>query len=185
MYRYPALIDGEAGRYGVTFPDLPRVVAMGSTIEEPTAHAESALRDYAIEAKMDGSVPRPPTAIENVKVPSGVAHFESLDKAGSTNANDCMFGQFTLMSPAQGNSPDPAPVDCNAEAAALRLAGESSLEARSGQPKGFRGHSIPMAYTHLKGGDLVCLKRPSQESPMSSRQLFASDSRMSVSTMLR
>ena len=48
---------------------------------------------------------------------------------------------------------------------ALRLPGEGSLEARSGQPKGFRGHSITMAYTHLKGGgDLVCLKRPSQES---------------------
>ena len=28
MLRYPALIDGEDGAYGVTFPDLPGVVAM-------------------------------------------------------------------------------------------------------------------------------------------------------------
>lgn len=71
MYRYPALIDGEEGAYGVTFPDLPGIVAMGSTIQEAMAHAEEALRDYAIEAKKDGSALRPPTALENVKVPSG------------------------------------------------------------------------------------------------------------------
>ena len=29
MVRYPALIDGEKGNYGVTFPDLPGIVAMG------------------------------------------------------------------------------------------------------------------------------------------------------------
>ena len=71
MFRYPALIDGEKGAYGVTFPDLPGIVAMGPTIEEAMAHAEEALRDCAIEARKDGSVPRPPTAIENVVVPPG------------------------------------------------------------------------------------------------------------------
>ena len=71
MKRYPALIDGEKGAYGVTFPDLPGIVAMGSTIEEAMAHAEEALRDYAVEASKDGSVLRPPTAIENVEVPHG------------------------------------------------------------------------------------------------------------------
>ncbi len=71
MKRYPALIDGEKGAYGVTFPDLPGIVVMGSTIKEATAHAEEALRDYAIEAAKDGSVLRPPAAIENVDVPHG------------------------------------------------------------------------------------------------------------------
>lgn len=71
MNRYPALIDGEKGAYGVTFPDLPGIVAMGSTIEEAMAHAEEALRDYAIEAGKDGSVLRPPAAIENVEVAHG------------------------------------------------------------------------------------------------------------------
>ena len=71
MNRYPALIDGEKGAYGVTFPDLPGIVAMGSTIEEAIAHAEEALRDYAVEASKDGSVLRPPTAIENVDAPHG------------------------------------------------------------------------------------------------------------------
>lgn len=73
MYRYPALIDGEQGAYGVTFPDLPGIVAMGSTIQESMTHAEEALRDCAIEAKKDGVVLRPPTAIENVEVPQGHA----------------------------------------------------------------------------------------------------------------
>ena len=71
MNRYPALIGSEKGAYGVTFPDLPGIVEMGSTIEEAMGHAEEALRDYAIEARKDGSVLRPPTAIENVEAPHG------------------------------------------------------------------------------------------------------------------
>ena len=71
MNRYPALIDGERGAHGVTFPDLPGIVAMGSTIAEAMAHAEEALRDYAIEAGKDCSVLGPPAAIENVEVPHG------------------------------------------------------------------------------------------------------------------
>ena len=71
MKRYPALIDGETGAYGVTFPGLPGIVAMGSTIEKAMAHAEEALRDCAIEASRDGSALRPPTAMENVEAPHG------------------------------------------------------------------------------------------------------------------
>ena len=55
MARYPALIDGKEGAYGVTFPDLPGIVAMGKTIDEAMVNAEEALRDYAIEVlKMGG-----------------------------------------------------------------------------------------------------------------------------------
>lgn len=52
--RYPALIDGENGAYGVSFPDLPGIVAMGDTIEEALMNAEEALRDYVIETEKDG-----------------------------------------------------------------------------------------------------------------------------------
>ena len=38
---YPALIDGEAGAYGVAFPDLPGIVAMGDTLAEAVCHAET------------------------------------------------------------------------------------------------------------------------------------------------
>ena len=44
MARYPALIDGEKGAYGVTFPDLPGIVAMGASVDEALANAEEALR---------------------------------------------------------------------------------------------------------------------------------------------
>ena len=55
MVQYPALIDGKKGAYGVTFPDLPGIVAPGKTIDEAMLNAEKALRDYAIEAlKMGG-----------------------------------------------------------------------------------------------------------------------------------
>ena len=40
MLRYPALLDGEEGAYGVVFPDLPGCVAMGHTVSEALLHAE-------------------------------------------------------------------------------------------------------------------------------------------------
>ena len=45
MERYYALIDGEAGGYGIVFPDLPGCTAMGATIDEAIGNAAEALRD--------------------------------------------------------------------------------------------------------------------------------------------
>ena len=73
MVRYPALIDGETGAYGVTFPDLPGIVAMGRTVDEALVNAEEALRDYATEAGKDGEAIAPPVALERVDVPNGQA----------------------------------------------------------------------------------------------------------------
>ena len=73
MLRYPALIDGESGAYGVTFPDLPGIVAMGASMDEAMINAEEALRDYALEAERDEDAIVPPSAIESVKPPSGSA----------------------------------------------------------------------------------------------------------------
>ena len=71
MSRYPAWIDGEQGSYGVSFPDLPGIVAMGTTVDEALLHAEEALRDYVIETERDGEPITPPTSIEHVETPSG------------------------------------------------------------------------------------------------------------------
>ena len=43
MATYVALIDGEAGRLGVTFPDLPGCVTMGATEHEALVKAGEAL----------------------------------------------------------------------------------------------------------------------------------------------
>lgn len=73
MVRYPALIDGENGAYGITFPDLPGIVSMGKTVDETILNAEEALRDYVIEAEKDGETIPPPSALERVDVPNGQA----------------------------------------------------------------------------------------------------------------
>lgn len=73
MARYPALIDGERGAYGVVFPDLPGIVAMGATVEDAMVNAEKALRDYVLEAERDGADIESPSAIESVVPPSGSA----------------------------------------------------------------------------------------------------------------
>ncbi len=69
--RYPALIDGEHGAYGVTFPDLPGIVAMGKTIDEALMHAETALRDYVLETEKDNAEIIPPSPIEQVTTSPG------------------------------------------------------------------------------------------------------------------
>ena len=71
MIRYPAWIDGEQGSYGVSFPGLPGIVAMGTTVDEALMHAEEALRDYVIETERDGETIAPPSAIEQVETPAG------------------------------------------------------------------------------------------------------------------
>lgn len=73
MIRYPALIDGEAGAYGVVFPDLDGIVAMGETIDQAMINAEAALRDYAVETEKDGRQLAAASAPETVKVPEGNA----------------------------------------------------------------------------------------------------------------
>lgn len=73
MVRYPALIDGEKGAYGVSFPDIPGVVAMGVTIDDALLNAEEALRDYVIEAEQAGEKLISPSLIEEVDTPAGSA----------------------------------------------------------------------------------------------------------------
>lgn len=71
--RYPALIESGGQDYGVVFPDLPGIVAMGNTLDEAIRNAEEALQDYAIEASRDGLSLTPPSALEDVEVPLGSA----------------------------------------------------------------------------------------------------------------
>ena len=69
--RYPAIIESEGKDYGVWFPDLPGIVAMGNTLDEAFSHAEESLKDYLVEAERDGVAPVRPTKLESVEVPAG------------------------------------------------------------------------------------------------------------------
>lgn len=71
MIRYPALIDGERGAYGVTFPDLPGLVAMGKTMDEALINAEEVLRDGALEAEKDSEMLVAPSALEAIETRAG------------------------------------------------------------------------------------------------------------------
>lgn len=71
MSRYPAFLDGEAGAYGVTFPDLPGIVAMGDTMDDALLNAEEALRDYVTETERDGGQVVGASPIERVSPPEG------------------------------------------------------------------------------------------------------------------
>ena len=71
--RYPALVDGGDGAYGVVFPDIPGIGAMGYTVDDALVNAEEVLRDYAIETERDGRPLATPSTLEDVDVPSGSA----------------------------------------------------------------------------------------------------------------
>ena len=71
MIRYPALIDGDNGAFGVVFPDIPGVGAMGHTVDEALLNAEDALRDYAIEAEKDGEELAEPSPFQTIETPNG------------------------------------------------------------------------------------------------------------------
>ena len=69
MIRYPALIDGEKGICGVSFPDIPGVVSMGATVDEALLNAQEALLDYVIETEKAGDELVSPSSIEEVETP--------------------------------------------------------------------------------------------------------------------
>ena len=71
MIRYPALLDGYEGAYGIVFPDIPGVGAMGHTVDEVLLNAEDVLQDYAIETEKDGEQPTPPSPLHSIEIPAG------------------------------------------------------------------------------------------------------------------
>ena len=63
MTRYIALVDGEAGAYGVVVPDLPGCTSGGRTMDEALRNAVEAVRLWAEDACADGEpLPRPRSA---------------------------------------------------------------------------------------------------------------------------
>ena len=71
--RYPAIIEGGGSDYGIWFPDIDGIGAMGYTIQEVLAIASEVLSDYAIEMERDGLPLATPSALEDVEVPEGCA----------------------------------------------------------------------------------------------------------------
>lgn len=69
--RYPAILEGGDDGYGVWFPDIDGIGAMGHTIDEALINAGEVLRDYAIEAERDGRPLATPSALEDLEVPAG------------------------------------------------------------------------------------------------------------------
>ncbi len=69
--RYPALMDGEVGGYGIAFPDLPGCTAMGYTVEDAIVNAEDSMRDWVEEMEKRGRAIAPPSPFESVDVPDG------------------------------------------------------------------------------------------------------------------
>ena len=71
MLRYPVVIDGEKGAYGIVFPDFPGAFAMGATIDEALADAEDMLPSYVKVMEAKGRKVPPPSAVEDVELQPG------------------------------------------------------------------------------------------------------------------
>ena len=61
----------DEGAYGVVFPDIPGVGAMGDTVDEALLNAEDVLRDYALETEKDGDELAPASPFQSIETPKG------------------------------------------------------------------------------------------------------------------
>jgi|SRR6516162_6449913 predicted RNase H-like HicB family nuclease len=73
MARYVALLDGKAGAYGVTVPDLPGCTSGGSTTDEALRNAVEAVRLWAEDATADGEALPQPRSVETLRSDPGIA----------------------------------------------------------------------------------------------------------------
>lgn len=69
--KYPAVIDGELGAYGVVIPDLRGAYAMGATVDEALADAEDMLPEFLDVLREHGDPIPPPSALEDVELRPG------------------------------------------------------------------------------------------------------------------
>ena len=67
MARYIAIIDGEAGAYGVAFPDCPGCTAMAGTIDDALRLAADALREWMSDRVADGVAPPTPRSAAEIR----------------------------------------------------------------------------------------------------------------------
>jgi len=73
MAHCTVLVDGSAGAYGVSIPDLPGCTAMGATVEEALQNAVAALRDWIEVTEESGEAVPPPRPFEDVRADAHVA----------------------------------------------------------------------------------------------------------------
>ena len=80
MTRYPAIIDGGLGAYGVVIPDIPGAcVAMGNTVDEALADAEEVLAEFVEMILADGDpIPKPSTLEDVVLEPGEMVAYVTL-----------------------------------------------------------------------------------------------------------
>ena len=72
MVRYPAVIDGERGAYGVVVHGIPGAcVAMGDTVDEALADAEEALFEFVDMLVEEGKSVPPPLPVQQVRLKPG------------------------------------------------------------------------------------------------------------------
>ncbi len=71
IIKYPAIIDGDRGAYGVVIPDLRGAYAMGATVDEALADAEDMLPEFLDVLLEHGDPIPPPSAAEDVELRLG------------------------------------------------------------------------------------------------------------------
>ena len=70
--KYPAVIDGSKGAYGVVVPDMPGACcAMGDTVDEALANAEDALAGFVSILEEDGKTIPTPSSIDDIPLQPG------------------------------------------------------------------------------------------------------------------
>jgi len=73
MARYVALVDGKAGAYGVTVPDLPGCTSGGRTTDQALRNTVEAVKLWAEHAIADGEPLPQPRSVELLRAAPEIA----------------------------------------------------------------------------------------------------------------
>jgi predicted RNase H-like HicB family nuclease len=82
MTQYAALVDGEAGAYGVVVPDLPGCTSAGATRGEALRNAVEAIHLWTQDAVADG---------EELPAPRSIAALRAVAEVAAALANGAAF----------------------------------------------------------------------------------------------
>ena len=85
MKRYIAIVDGEDGAYGISFPDAPGCVAMAATFDEVMAAGSDVLAEWVGDVRASGLPVPPPRTAEEIR--RGDAEVAELLESGAVIAS--------------------------------------------------------------------------------------------------
>jgi predicted RNase H-like HicB family nuclease len=156
---YPAVIDRSESGFGVSFPDLPGLIAAGATIQEAAVNAELALALHLRGMVDDKDEIPPPSDLDSIEAVEGaddVALILVRAETPGTFSRIQITLENALISAIDAVASNRSGFLANAAWAAIREANSPALRLKKQRVKYVSKDGSPrVGYLTLAGGDLA------------------------------